>query len=112
MVAVITTVISSTIFQFLLGFLTRPDGRAGDGIWTCALVDVVDDTWRCSSVSTWESNLGTIIGVSSSCSCITMVDVYHLRRAGCGSAAGDGDLEARGVELDSWILVGCRYISG
>lgn len=33
--------------------------------------------------------------------------MHDLRRAGRGSAACDGDLETRGVELDPRVLVGC-----
>lgn len=48
------------ISKLLLGCLTSPESRAGDGVGTCSLVDVVDDTWRGRSVGTREGDLGTI----------------------------------------------------
>lgn len=44
----------------LFDCLASPESRAGDGVGTCSLVDIVDDTWGGRSVGTREGDLGTI----------------------------------------------------
>lgn len=60
-----------------------PDGWAWDGVWAGSLVDIVDNAWGRAVVGAWEGNLG---GWASG-----------------GSGAGDGDLEAGWVDLDTWV---------
>jgi len=57
--------------------------RAWDDIGTSSLVDVVDNSWASWGICTREGNLG--------------------RWASCTTASSDGDLEARGVELDTGV---------
>lgn len=59
---------------------------AWNGVSAGTLVDVEHNPRAGGSVSTWERHLGGW--------------------ASCTPAAGDGDLEARGVELDAWVRIG------